>query len=256
MHGDTVHRTLEGRPLLMTVLVTLAILAGGVAELVPSLTIKDAVPMTSVTSDNLQTPYTPLELHGRDIYVREGCYNCHSQQIRPFVSEELRYGPPSIAGESRYDFPFQWGSKRTGPDLAREGTHAGKNEKWHYMHMIEPESTSEGSIMPSYAFLEKARIDIDDTAVKMKAMKTLGVPYTADHIASASLLVELQGKHIARTLDADGIDAAWDSELVAMIAYLMRLGDNPEDPLGDIIYRSQTLDGAKGDGDAPDRVAP
>ncbi len=241
MKGETVHRTLEGRPLLMTVLVTLAILAGGIAELVPSLTIRDAVPMTAVTSSDEQTPYTPLELHGRDIYVREGCYTCHSQQIRPFVSEELRYGPPSIAGESKYDFPFQWGSKRTGPDLAREGSHAGKNEKWHYDHMIDPQRTSKGSVMPAYAFMETAKVDIDDTAVKMKAMKTLGVPYTGDHIGNASLLVEMQGKLIASKLDQEGIAVDWDSELVAMIAYLMRLGNNPPDPIGELMEKGNTV---------------
>jgi cytochrome c oxidase cbb3-type subunit I/II len=251
MHGDTVHRTLEGRPLLMTVLVTLAILAGGIAELVPSLTIKDAVPMTAVTSSDEQTPYTPLELHGRDIYVREGCYTCHSQQIRPFVSEELRYGPPSIAGESKYDHPFQWGSKRTGPDLAREGSHAGKNEKWHYDHMIDPQLTSAGSVMPSYAFMEEAKIDVDDTALKLKAMKTLGVPYTAEHIANASMLVEMQGKLIAQTLDKDGIEVAWDSELVAMIAYLMRLGNNPVDPIADLMSKGSTVTQKAGDANFP-----
>jgi cytochrome c oxidase cbb3-type subunit I/II len=207
--------------------------------------------MTAVTSSDEQTPYTPLELHGRDIYVREGCYTCHSQQIRPFVSEELRYGPPSIAGESKYDHPFQWGSKRTGPDLAREGSHAGKNEKWHYDHMIDPQLTSAGSVMPSYAFMEEAKIDVDDTALKLKAMKTLGVPYTAEHIANASMLVEMQGKLIAQTLDKDGIEVAWDSELVAMIAYLMRLGNNPVDPIADLMSKGSTVTQKAGDANFP-----
>ena len=246
MGGDTVHRTLEGRPLLMTVLVTFAVLAGGVAELIPTLTIADAVPMTAVTSDVEQTPYTPLELHGRDIYVREGCYTCHSQQIRPFVSEELRYGPPSIAGELKYDFPFQWGSKRTGPDLAREGSHAGRNEKWHYEHLLNPRDTSPGSVMPSYAFMEESKIDIDDTVLKLSAMKTLGVPYTANHIADGAILVELQGKMIAAKLEKDGFDVAWDAEMIALIAYLTRLGVHPEDPMGDIMYEASQVEIQKG----------
>ncbi|MBL8785794.1 MAG: cytochrome-c oxidase, cbb3-type subunit I [Deltaproteobacteria bacterium] len=234
--GEHVHRVLEGRPLIMTILVTIAILVGGVAELVPTLTISKAVPLTQETSDGVaQTPYTPLELHGRDIYVREGCYTCHSQQIRPFVWEKLRYGSPSVAGESRYDHPFQWGSKRTGPDLAREGTNAGKSAVWHYQHMIDPRSTSKGSVMPAYPQLETDKIDIDDGALKLSAMKTLGVPYTAENIANASLLTELQGKQIQALLAKDGIDLPWDSELTAVIAYLTRLGKQPDDPIGELM---------------------
>ena len=244
--GEAVHRVLEGRPLLMTILVTVAILVGGIAELVPTLTLKDALPMTQQSSaGEMQTPYTPLELHGRDIYVREGCYTCHSQQIRTFVWESARYGPPSVAGESRYDHPFQWGSKRTGPDLAREGTNSGKQATWHYQHMIDPRSTSPGSVMPAYAFLETAKIDIDDGAVKLNAMRTLGVPYTDEHIANASLLTEIQGKVVAKKLAADGIDLAWDSELTAVIAYLLRLGNQPIDPLGDIMAQGHTVSSAR-----------
>ena len=235
---ERLHRTLEGRPMVMTILVVVAILIGGIAELVPTLTIDKAVPLTNPASTGeVQTPYTPLELQGRDIYVREGCYTCHSQQIRPFVWETMRYGPPSVAGESQYDHPFQWGSKRTGPDLAREGTNAGRSVSWHYQHMIDPRSTSPGSVMPAYAFMETARIDVDDTALKLEAMKTLGVPYKAEHIGNASRLVEIQGKGVAEQLAADGIDLAWDSELTAMIAYLMRLGNQPVDPLGDIMAK-------------------
>jgi cytochrome c oxidase cbb3-type subunit I/II len=238
--GSPVHRALEGRPLLMTIMVTVAILIGGIAELVPTLTIDKAVPLTHAASTGeSQTPYTPLELHGRDIYVREGCYTCHSQQIRPFVWEKLRYGPPSVAGESRYDRPFQWGSKRTGPDLAREGTHAGKSALWHYQHMIDPRATSPGSIMPAYAFLENDKINVDHGAVKMSALKSLGVPYAPEHIANASLITELQGKEYAAQLAAQGVDLAWDSELNAVIAYLMRLGNQPLDPLGEVLARGQ-----------------
>jgi len=242
--NEAVHRVLEGRPLVMTLLVTLAILVGGIAELVPTLTINKAVPLTNAASaGELQTPYTPLELHGRDIYVREGCYTCHSQQIRPFVWETARYGPPSVAGESQYDHPFQWGSKRTGPDLAREGTHGGKSTSWHYQHLLDPRSTSAGSVMPSYAFLEVTTIDIDDGALKLAAMKQLGVPYTNEHIANASLLTEYQGKAVSAELAAQGIDLSWNSEMTALISYLMRLGNQPKDPLGDVMTKGQSLSG-------------
>jgi len=257
--GGPMHRVLEGRPMVMTLLVTFAILVGGIAELIPTLTIDKAVPLTHTSSTGLaQTPYTPLELHGRDIYVREGCYTCHSQQIRPFVWEKLRYGPPSVAGESQYDRPFQWGSKRTGPDLAREGTHAGKSELWHYQHMIDPRATSPGSVMPSYAFLETATVDIDDGALKLRAMKTLGVPYTDEHMANASLLAEYQGKEISAKLAAQGVDLAWDSELSAVIAYLTRLGNQPADPLGDVMSRGRATSSARFPGapSAPAAPAP
>jgi len=231
-HGQNLHRMLEGRPLIFTVLVTLAIMVGGVAELVPVLAVDKAVPRVSA-HEAMATPYTPLELHGRDIYVREGCYNCHSQQIRPFVSEVLRYGPASTAGESRYDHPFQWGSKRSGPDLARIGGRY--SNVWHYQHMIDPRTIAEDSIMPTYAFLEDWRVRVHATALKMRAMKTLGVPYTAEQIGLATTLVEIQGRAIADSLAEDGIHIAWDSEMVAIIAYLQRLGQHPEDPLGDLL---------------------
>ncbi|MCC6619813.1 MAG: cytochrome-c oxidase, cbb3-type subunit I [Deltaproteobacteria bacterium] len=255
--GEKLHRVLEGRALLMTVLVTVAILVGGIAELVPTLTIQKAVPLTHESSTGeVQTPYTPLELHGRDIYVREGCYTCHSQQIRPFVWEKLRYGPPSVAGESRYDHPFQWGSKRTGPDLAREGTHAGKSALWHYQHMIDPRSTSKGSVMPAYAFMETDKLNLDHTAIKMRAMRSLGVPYTRDDIAQAAELVEIQGKLLAAQLAEQGIDLAWDSELSAIIAYLLRLGNQPADPMGDLMAKRSSVTDARFPGAPAAPVAP
>ncbi|MFO0750995.1 MAG: cytochrome-c oxidase, cbb3-type subunit I [Myxococcota bacterium] len=255
MHGQNLHRVLEGKALLMTVMVTVAILVGGIAELVPTLTIDKAVPLTqAASSGEVQTPYTPLELMGRDIYVREGCYTCHSQQIRPFVWERLRYGPPSVAGESRYDHPFQWGSKRTGPDLAREGTNAGKSVLWHYQHMIDPRVPSKGSVMPAYAFMETDKLDLDDAAVKMSAMRSLGVPYTDDQIANATYLAELQGKLIAKELAKSGIDLAPDSELAAIIAYLTRLGNQPADPMGDLMSQSDTV--SQGDTHFPGAPAP
>ncbi len=218
------HHLLEGRPLVFTVLTVFAILIGGIAELVPTITIDRAVPKNGP----IATPYKPLELHGRDIYVREGCYNCHSQMIRPFRSEELRYGKVSTAHEFIYDHPFQWGSKRTGPDLHRIG---GKYPNlWHYQHMMDPRSTSQASNMPSYKWLADASIDLEDTVVKVKAMKTLGVPYTADEVANCAKDTEDMGKKIADDLKSQGVDIAWDSEMVALIAYLQRLGLHPDHP--------------------------
>jgi cytochrome c oxidase cbb3-type subunit I/II len=167
-------------------------------------------------------PYTPLELEGRDIYVREGCYTCHSQMIRPFRSETARYGEYSKAGEFVYDHPFQWGSKRTGPDLAREG---GKYpDSWHYNHMLEPNSMSPGSIMPTYSWLLDDDFDAAGIAAKIRAMQTLGVPYPEgyDKIAEADMMK--QAEMIAVGLKKDGIETEPQKEIVAMIAYLQRLG--------------------------------
>ena len=215
------HRLLEGRSLLFTVLVLIAVLIGGVAELLPTLVIDRAVPKTGP----IATPYRPLELHGRDIYVREGCYLCHSQMIRPFRSEKLRYGDPSTAGEFIYDHPFQWGSKRTGPDLHRVG---GKySNLWHYQHLLDPRATSPGSNMPSYAFLLSRKLDLGDTAVKLAAMQTLGVPYRAQDIQNGNEELQRSASAISSELRQQGVEAAWDSELVALIAYLQRLGKQP-----------------------------
>ena len=216
-----VHRALEGRSLIFTALVLIAVLIGGVAEILPTIVLDRAVPLTG----EIQKPYRPLELHGRDIYVREGCYVCHSQMIRPFRSEKLRYGDPSTAGEFIYDHPFQWGSKRTGPDLHRVGGKYGN--LWHYQHMMDPRSTSQGSNMPSYAFLSTSKLDLGDTAVKMNAMKTLGVPYSGQEISASSAELETQAKSIVADLRNQGINLDWDSQMVAMIAYLQRLGRGP-----------------------------
>ncbi|MBL9044480.1 MAG: cytochrome-c oxidase, cbb3-type subunit I [Myxococcales bacterium] len=216
-----VHRTLEGRSLIFTALVLLAVLIGGVAEILPTIVIDRAVPLSGA----IQQPYRPLELHGRDIYVREGCYVCHSQMVRPFRSEKLRYGDPSLAGEFIYDHPFQWGSKRTGPDLHRVGGKYGN--LWHYQHMMDPRATSQGSNMPAYAFLAQSKLDLGDTAVKMSAMKMLGVPYSAAEISGGSGELERQGRAIAADLKAQGIAVDWDSQMVALIAYLQRLGKPP-----------------------------
>ncbi|MEM8890916.1 MAG: cytochrome-c oxidase, cbb3-type subunit II, partial [Bacteroidota bacterium] len=174
-------------------------------------------------------PYTPLELEGRDLYIREGCYTCHSQMVRPFRSESERYGEYSKAGEFVYDHPFQWGSKRTGPDLAREGTpKLKKSDAWHYQHMLDPRSTSAGSIMPSYEWLIENRLDLSMTADKIEAMQTLGVPYPEGYAAKATDDLQKQAEEIANKiaseLEEEELKALKDREIVAIIAYLQRLG--------------------------------
>jgi len=222
---EGLHRKLEGRPILFTVLVLLAILIGGIAELVPTLTIDKAVPKTG----QLARPYSPLELHGRDIYVKEGCYTCHSQMVRPFVSETLRYrGGPSRIEDSVWDHPFQWGSKRTGPDLAHIGIRV-PDAAWHYGHLKDPrgdEAGVEGSVMPAYPHMIENKIDMEDTVLKLTAMKRLGVPYTKEQLTHGQKLAELQAKEIVAELAKANVDPlpAWDSEIVAIIAYLKSLG--------------------------------
>ena len=215
------HRLLEGRALVFVSLTVIAVLIGGIAELVPSLL---AQPDGSL--DGSQKPYTALELEGRDIYLREGCYNCHSQMIRPFRFEQQRYGEPSTMAESQLDHPFQWGSKRTGPDLAREG---GKYPNlWHYNHFLDPRSVSSGSNMPPYAFLADSRVDATRTADKMHAMKSIGVPYTDADVSGSQASEKAQGASIALDLEQAGAHVAPDSELVALISYVQRLGQNPK----------------------------
>jgi cytochrome c oxidase cbb3-type subunit I/II len=174
-------------------------------------------------------PYTPLELQGRDIYVREGCYTCHSQMIRPFRSETARYGEYSKAGEFVYDHPFQWGSKRSGPDLAREGV--GNNRKsnsWHYNHMDDPQAVSTGSIMPSYSFLLDQDLDTASTPGKIKAMQKLGVPYEEGYADKANMDLMKQADGIAKNLKEDGIQTPSNKEIIAIIAYMQRLGTDIE----------------------------
>jgi cytochrome c oxidase cbb3-type subunit I/II len=173
------------------------------------------------TITNVQ-PYTPLELQGRDIYVREGCYTCHSQMIRPFRFETERYGEYSKAGEFIYDHTFQWGSKRTGPDLHRVG---GKYpHSWHYNHMDEPTTMSPGSIMPAYPWLLDDELDTASTPAKIRAMITLGVPYPEgyDKIANKDLMA--QANEIVENLKSDGVETPPNKEIISVIAYLQRLG--------------------------------
>ena len=167
-------------------------------------------------------PYTALRLAGRDIYQREGCVGCHSQQIRTLRSEVERYGPYSLAGESVFDHPFLWGSKRTGPDLWREGKKY--PDSWHFNHMIEPTSMSPGSIMPAYAFLYEQTLNTSQTADKLAAMKALGVPYEDIQIQHAVEDLEAQAKAIQAQLATEKIKIGADKEIIALIAYLQRLG--------------------------------
>ncbi len=211
------HRWIEARPIQMLILSLVAVAIGGILELIPTFLIKSNIPTIASVK-----PYTPLELQGRDIYIREGCYTCHSQMVRPFRDEVARYGEYSKAGEFIYDHPFQWGSKRTGPDLARIG---GKYpDSWHYNHMLEPQSMSPGSIMPSYPWLLDDAIDTAITPAKIRAMQTLGVPYPRgyDQIANKDLLQ--QASKIAKSLQAEKIETDSDKEIIALIAYLQRVG--------------------------------
>ena len=169
--GPNWHRLLEGRALYFTSFAVIAVLAGGIAELVPSLLVTPGE--AGVSADT--KPYRALELEGRDIYVREGCYTCHSQMIRPFAFEAKRYGDPSTMAESVYDHPFQWGSKRTGPDLAREGNRY--PNLWHYRHLIDARSVSPGSNMPPFPVLATDEVDLTRTESKMRALRAVGVPY-------------------------------------------------------------------------------
>ena len=193
------HEKIETNNFLMIALILLVVAFGGIVESVPLFFQKSTTePMTGLK------PYTALELAGRDIYQREGCYNCHSQMIRPFRAETLRYGHYSVAGEFVYDHPFQWGSKRTGPDLHRVG---GKySDEWHRIHLINPRDLVPESIMPAYPWLEKTPVDAESMAPNMRALRVVGVPYTDDEIAGAA--AEVKDK----------------TELDAMIAYLQILG--------------------------------
>jgi len=235
--GEKYHSWLERKPIQLTILATVAILIGGIIQIVPTIMVKSNIPTIASVK-----PYSPLELEGRDLYIREGCVGCHSQSVRPFRSEVERYGPQSKAGEFVYDHPFLWGSKRTGPDLLREG---GKyNDNWHFNHFWSPQSISAGSIMPSYKWLfDNEALNVSLTEKKMKAMQTLGVPYTDTDIANAQANLRAQATKIEENLknDPDFVKSYEESkkkaeakgekfvpmnerEIVAMIAYIQRLG--------------------------------
>ena len=218
VHGKEYwHKWIERRPVQMLVFSFILVAIGGLLELIPTFLIKSNIPtITSVK------PYSPLELQGRDLYISNGCYVCHSQMIRPFRDEVARYGEYSKAGEFIYDHPFQWGSKRTGPDLARIGNKY--PDSWHYNHMLEPQSMSPGSIMPAYAWMIDDPIDTASTPAKIRAMQRLGVPYPEgyDQVANKDLMQ--QAETIRTKLAADKIKTPANREIVAMIAYLQRMG--------------------------------
>lgn len=215
---DKGHRKLEGMPILFTVLALIGILVGSVIEIAPSL-MSDRY----IVKDARVQPYTSLEVAGRDIYIREGCHNCHSQMIRPSVDDVARYGKASTAAESVYNHPFQWGSKRTGPDLARIG---GKYpDMWHFRHMIDPREVTPGSNMPNYDWLVKKKTDFKVLKKKLKVMKALGVPYTDEQISSAVSDAKAQALEITEGLVESGVaSTVKDKQIISLIAYLQRLG--------------------------------
>ena len=219
-HGASAHRSLEGMPMIFAVLSLIAILVGSAIEIVPSI----MAPKYIVKNTAIK-PYKPLELLGRDIYVREGCYLCHSQTVRPMTHEVLRYGKASDASEFVYDHPFQWGSKRTGPDLARVG---GKYpDMWHYRHFWDPREVTPGSIMPRYTWLFNNKTDYSTLEKKMEVMKTLGVPYSPEEIKNAVADAQAQAESIKTTLVAAGVsEKIADKEVVALIAYMQRIGSD------------------------------
>ena len=222
--GEYWHRALERKPLVLMVLAIVAVSIGGLVEIIPTSLVKSNIPTISSVK-----PYTPLELEGRDLYIREGCYNCHSQMIRPFRSETERYGEYSKAGEFVYDHPFQWGSKRTGPDLAREGgSKLRKPNSWHYNHMLDPTTMSPGSIMPPYPWLIDDELDVSLVSGKISAMRTLGVPYPEGYEEQAMADLNFQAAEITDDLMASGIEVAPNREIIALISYLQRLGRDIE----------------------------
>ena len=222
------HETLEKNSVLLLVCIIIAVLVGGIIEVVPLFRMETTIePVEGVR------PYTPLELAGYDIYIREGCYNCHSQQIRPLRDEVERYGHYSLAAESMYDHPFQWGSKRTGPDLARVG---GKySNEWHVEHLKDPRSVVPESVMPPYAFLAERPLKYADLADHLKALRVTGVPYTDEQVQDAVADVEAQATPDAdteallkrypkaKTGDFDGKPGEI-TEMDALVAYLQMLG--------------------------------
>ncbi|RTL12282.1 MAG: cytochrome-c oxidase, cbb3-type subunit I [Flavobacteriaceae bacterium] len=238
LKGEKLHSWLERKPVQFMLLTTVAILIGGLIQILPTILVKSNIPTISSVK-----PYTPLELQGRDLYIREGCVGCHSQMVRPFRSEVERYGDYSKAGEFVYDHPFLWGSKRTGPDLAREGVkgkpfNGGRDDVWHFNHMYDPQGLNEKSIMPRYQWLIKNELDNSTIQDKMRTMVTLGVPYSDADINNALKNMEAQATKIETNLLANpeikksfGNETAAplkNREIVALIAYLQRLGTDTQ----------------------------
>ncbi|MDW9669906.1 cytochrome-c oxidase, cbb3-type subunit II [Sinorhizobium meliloti] len=222
------HAILERNATLLLVGSLLVVSIGGIVEIAPLFYLENTIEKVEG-----MRPYSPLELAGRDIYVREGCYVCHSQMIRPFRDEVERYGHYSLAAESMYDHPFQWGSKRTGPDLARVGDRY--SNEWHVQHMIEPRSVVPESVMPSYAFLKETPLEVTNIAMNLEANRAVGVPYTDEMIDNATADLKAQADPDA---DASGVESRYPkakladfdgdpqrlSEMDALIAYLQMLG--------------------------------
>ena len=235
------HEKIETNVILMAVLTLITVSIGGLVQIIPLFTIE-----TTIERVDGVRPYSPLEQMGRNIYIREGCYLCHSQQIRPFKDEVERYGPYSLAAESMYDRPFQWGSKRTGPDLARVGGRYSND--WHAAHLVSPRAVVPESIMPAYPFLAERKLEFDDIAQHLKALRTVGTPYSDEMIAKARVDLETQASPDADSTDllkrypravVGKFNAASPAitELDALIAYLqvlgtmVRFGDIPPDRL-------------------------
>lgn len=238
LKGEKLHSWLERKPVQFMLLTTVAILIGGLVQILPTILVKSNIPVISSVK-----PYTPLELQGRDLYIREGCVGCHSQMVRPFRSEVERYGEYSKAGEFVYDHPFLWGSKRTGPDLAREGVtgkpfNGGRSDDWHFNHMYNPQGLNEKSIMPRYQWLIKNELDNSMVQDKMRAMVTLGVPYTDAEINDALKNIDAQASkiesnlmknsEIKKSFEKETASPLKNREIVALIAYLQRLGTDTQ----------------------------
>jgi cytochrome c oxidase cbb3-type subunit I/II len=218
------HRKWERLPLTLTVAVTVAVIVASLFEIVPTFLIKSNVPTIATV-----TPYSPLELAGRDIYLSEGCYNCHSQMIRPIRAETERYGEYSKAGEFVFDHPFQWGSRRIGPDLHRVGNKY--PHLWHVRHMDDPRAITAGSIMPAYPWMLTTELDFDRIPATTRAHQTIGVPYTDEDIAaSVSNAREQAGAIAAGIAKEGGPNGLEDKQIVALIAYLQRLGTDITKP--------------------------
>jgi cytochrome c oxidase cbb3-type subunit I/II len=214
------HRPLEAKQLLFAVLSFVLVTVGGLVLLIPPYFLQGTIPPIAGVK-----PYSALELEGRDLYVREGCNTCHSQQVRPFKTETGRYGPFSMAGEGIYDRPFLWGSRRTGPDLARVG---GKYpDSWHWLHLVDPRQIEPRSNMPGFDYLTREPLDLALTQRKLEVLRSLGTPYTDEEIQDAELAARRQADEIVASLRKDGVDpgaSGAGSEAIALIAYLQRLG--------------------------------
>jgi len=214
------HRRLETRAVLFFVLSAVVVTIGGLVLLIPPYLLAGTIePVVGLA------PYSPLELEGRDVYIREGCNTCHSQQVRPFKTETDRYGRYSLSGEGVYDRPFLWGSRRTGPDLARVG--AKYPDSWHWLHLIDPRQIEPRSNMPAFAFLTRSPLDLSHTARKLEVLRSLGHPYDDAQIASAEAAARAQARTLAESIAGSGApldETQARSEAIAVIAYLQSLG--------------------------------